>query len=165
ELCHSLGTIERDGATGSSPRKLGHGNLAADLFRLRLRQSGPGDFGISEDDGRDCMWLECDFASGHGFDCSSALVHGLVGEHRLTHDVTNREDRGIIGLQLFVYLNEALRVYAHASFVEAGDFGVWLSSDRYQDFVENLLALFHVRTVEGGTNSAAFFFQRLYGGV
>ena len=162
ELGHPLGTIKRDGASGSTPGKFGDGDFAAVLLGLGFRQAGPGDFRIGEHNRRNRVRFEGDLAADDGFDGGPALVHGFVGEHGFADHVADRVDGRIVGLELLVDLDEALRADLDFCFFQAGNFGVRLAADRDQNFFENFLALLHVGSVESGSNAAAFFFQRFH---
>ena len=159
QLGHAFGAVESHGAAGGSPGKLGHFDLAIFFLRLGFGQAAPGDFRIGEDDGGDSVGLEGDFVSGDGFDGGASFVRGFVGEHGFADYIADGVDSGVVGLQLFVYLDESALADFDLSLFQAGDFGVGLASDRNQNFVEELFAFFYFGAVEGDADSVGFFFH------
>ena len=63
---------------------------------------------------------------------------GFVGQHGLADHVADGVNRGVVGLQLLVYLNESALADFDLSFLQAGNFGIRLASDRNQNLVEEL---------------------------
>ena len=89
----------------------------------------------------------------------------FVRQHGLADHVADGVNRGIVGLQLLVYLNESARADLNLSLVQAGNFGIRLASHRHQNFVEDLFALLDLRAVEGHADAVGFLFHRGNGGV
>ena len=125
---------------------------------MRFGEAGPGDFGIGEHYRWNGVRLEGNLVAGDGFDCRAAFMHGLMGEHRLSGNVSDGVDRGIGGLALLVDFDKALRIHFDLGFVETHNFRVRPTSDRHQHAVEHLFFLFHIRTVEDHANAVLLFF-------
>ena len=88
----SLGAADGVGPAAGSPRELGHFDRASLPLGLGFRQSGPGDFGIGEDDGRNGPRLEGRRLAGQDLDGHLALVARLVGQHRLAGRVADGQN-------------------------------------------------------------------------
>ncbi len=98
-------------------------DLTVFLLGVGLGQTAPRDLGIGEHDRRNRIRLERDFVSGDSLPRRrGGFVHGLVCKHRLTDDIADRIDPGIIGLQLLVHLDEAAQANLRAGLFETGDF-------------------------------------------
>ena len=121
QLRHAFRAVERSRAARCGPGKFRNFDFTAIFFSLRFGETSPGNFRISEDDGRNRRRFECDFMSGNGFHGGAAFVHGLVRQHRFAGHIADRIDRGIGGLQLLVDFDESARTYYDLGFFEAGD--------------------------------------------
>lgn len=65
-----------------------------------------------------------------------AFVDGLVGQHRLTHNIADGENAGHVGPHLRIDGDEAARVDNHPGLVRADTVAVGFSADRSQNPVE-----------------------------
>ena len=129
EFGEAFGAVDGNGASGGGPGEFRDGDFAPLFFGLGLGESGPGNFGIGEDDGGDGIGLEGNFVSGDGFDGGAAFMHCLVGEHGFSGDVADGVDGRLGGLALLVDFDESLGIDFDLRFVEAGDFGVGTAAD------------------------------------
>src|SRR5215469_10908835 len=162
---HSFGAVERHGTTGSGPGKLRDLDLAAFFFRLSFRHTGPGDLGIGEDHGGNSIGLERDLMSGDVFHRSASFMGSVVSEHGLADYIADGVNRGSVGMEMLIGLEEAAWADADLSAVKAANFGIWFAPHRDQNLVENLFAFFYVFAVEAHANAVRFFLHRSYGGV
>ncbi len=63
-----------------------------DSLGFAKRQTGPGDFGIGEDDGRNGLRLERGGMAGEHFGRDFAFVRRFMREHRFAGHVADRHD-------------------------------------------------------------------------
>ena len=80
------------------------------------------------------------FLSGSRFGCNVALVHGLVREHRLPGDVTDRVDVRDIRPHLRVDADEATLVDGDPSLIRGNRFSIRPAPHRQQHEVVGLRA-------------------------
>ena len=126
------------GTAGSSPGK------ASDLVRdtlflgLVLRDARPGQFRIGEDDRRNSVRFEDGLTSVNGFGSQAPLVGGPVSQHRLTGDVSDGEDVGLVGSPLFVGYDKPVFVELDLGVLQAEVLGIRAAAYRDQDLLEGL---------------------------
>src|SRR5215831_16506553 len=160
QLRHSLRTIKGYRASGRSPGEFRNFDLAIFFLCLRFRQTAPSHFRISEHDSRDGMGFEGNFVSSDGFDRGPALVRSLVRKHRLADDISDRIDRRIVGLPLFVYLNESALTNLHPCLLKSWNFGIRLSSHRHQHAIKDFFLSASILRRESRTNTVSFVLYR-----
>ncbi len=107
KLGHAFRAVDRNGAARSGPGKFGNLDLAVLFLRLRLGQTAPGNFGIGENHRGNCIGLEGNFVAGDGFGGGASFMRSLVRKHGLTDYIADGVDRGIVGLELLVDLDES----------------------------------------------------------
>src|SRR4051812_36414323 len=98
-------------------------------------------------------------------DRGASLVRSFVRQHGLADYVTDRVNRGIVSLQVLIDLNKSPLANSNLRTIESWNLGIWFPSNRDQDFVEYLLAILYVFTLEANANSVGFFFHRGHSSV
>ena len=139
--------------------------LAVLLLRLRLGQATPGNLGIGEDHGGNCIGFERNFVSCDGFDGGASFMRSLVRKHGLADYVANGVDRGIVSLQLLVDLDESALADLHMCLFQTRDFGIGLAAHGDQNPIEHFLLRAAILRFERGANAGAFVFHCLHGCV
>ena len=138
QLGEALGAADADRAAARRPRELADADLEAPGLRLGLGDADPGDLRVGVGDRRDHPRDPFLVVPGGDFGREPALVRGLVGEHRVTDQVADREDMRHVAAHLPVDRNEAA-----LADTDAGVFGTELAAvgraaDRDQHAIEQL---------------------------
>src|SRR5207248_713794 len=84
------------------------------------------------------------FMSGDSFNSHSPFVRGLVRQHGLTRDITNRVDRRILRPALQINFDKTALSLSDSSFLKTIDLGVWTASNRNEHAIKHLLSFFDV---------------------
>jgi hypothetical protein len=137
ELGHALLPGEGERAAARRPGEDAFAVLGAGRPRLLLGHPDPGDLGIGVGDRRDDPRLEEPGQPAGHLGRDVPLVHGLVGEHRLAHHVTDGEDVRHGGALLLVHRDEPALVDPDAGALGADAPAVGLAADRHEQLVED----------------------------
>jgi len=95
DLREPLRRAHGEGTTRGAPRKTPHLDGTCLGARCCLRQATPGNFRIGIHDSRDTARITRGRLAGNDLGSHLALVHSLVGQHRLSGDITDSKDTWI----------------------------------------------------------------------
>src|SRR5207249_1901231 len=141
----TVGAVEAQRATGSRPGKLRNSHLDAFLFRLGLGQAAPRHFGVSEHHSRDDKRVATARFPGDDFDGDAPLAGRLVREQHAARAVADGVDGWVVGLLLFVDLDETLFVALNPRALQTEVVTIGNTADRHQHAVEQFFVLLSVR--------------------
>ena len=158
-LGEAFGATDADGTTRRRPRE--HALAVSDAFRLRFGfgESDPGDFRIGVGHARDHPRDEFALVAAGILRSNFRFVRGLVREHRLADDVTDREDVRHVRAHLLVDGDEAACIDVHTRRFGVELLAIRRAPDRTQHAIEHR-RFRHRLAFEGGVQTILLRIER-----